>query len=118
MGTRPRLGQVLGHAMVGSMRWQCRDDTGLPRTWLVKAWRRCGKGDTRDIGLVGDVSLKTHGAGSKDPVGQVPGVLGEGRTPCVVKVHKLCRVKNYSNSRVLGHGTHIVLGHTRSTRNC
>src|SRR4051812_10603711 len=36
MGTRPRLGQVFGHAMVGAMRWQCRDDTGLPRTWLAK----------------------------------------------------------------------------------
>ena len=35
MGTRPHLGQVLGHAMVGAMRWSCRDDTGLPRTWLV-----------------------------------------------------------------------------------
>ena len=32
LGTRPRLGQVLGHATVGAVRWQCRDDTGLPRT--------------------------------------------------------------------------------------
>ena len=32
LGTRPRLGQVLGHAKVGAVRWQCRDDTGLPRT--------------------------------------------------------------------------------------
>src|ERR1043165_4200010 len=35
MGTCPRLGQVLGHVMGGAMRWLCRDDTGLPRTWLV-----------------------------------------------------------------------------------
>src|SRR3954467_15211449 len=33
MGTRPRLGQVLGHATVGAVRGSCRDDTGLPRTW-------------------------------------------------------------------------------------
>src|ERR1043165_2807469 len=46
------------------------------------------------------------------------GVLGEGRTPCVGNVYKLCRVKIYSNSRVLGHGTQFVLGHTRATRNC
>ena len=39
LGTRPRLGQVLGHAMVGAMRWQCQEDTRLPRAWLVKACR-------------------------------------------------------------------------------
>ena len=39
LGTRPRLGQVLGHAMVGAMRWQCREDIGLPRAWLLKACR-------------------------------------------------------------------------------
>src|SRR3954469_2754968 len=31
-GTRPRLGQALGHATVGAVRGSCRDDTRLPRT--------------------------------------------------------------------------------------
>ena len=35
----------------------------------------------------------------------------------VGNVHKLCRVKIYSNSRVLGHGTQFVLGHTEVNTN-
>ena len=35
----PVWDKFMGHAMVGAMRWQCREDTGLPMAWLVKACR-------------------------------------------------------------------------------
>src|SRR3954471_5644267 len=35
MGTRPRLGQVWSTRWLEPCDGQCRDDTGLPRTWLV-----------------------------------------------------------------------------------
>ena len=36
----------------------------------------------------------------------------------VGNVHKLYRVTVYSHSRVLGHGTQFILGHTKVNINC
>ena len=50
-------------------------------------------------------------------MGQVPGYWTEEELHGVGNVHKLCRVTIYSNSRVLGHGTQFLLGHTMVNTN-
>ena len=62
-------------------------------------------------GFVGDVLVHSYGTSSEVPVGQVPRYWMEEELHSVGKVRKLCRVKIYSNSRVLGHGQ-FVLSHT------
>ena len=66
----------------------------------------------RHSGLVGEVLVHSYGTSSKDPVGQVPGYWMREELHSARKVRKLYRVKIYSNSRVLGHGTQFVLSHT------
>ena len=118
LGTRPRLGQVMGHAMVGTMRWLCWEDTGLPRAWLVK---HVVDAVRETLGI----SVSLEKSSSLLP-GRVPRILWDRFRGFWAKeelhdvgiVHKLCRVTIYSKSRVHGHGTQFILGHTRSTRNC
>src|SRR3954470_22210383 len=56
--------------------------------------------------------------------GLVPRILWDVFRSCGRRTSSMCgervqplQSQNYSNSRVLGHGTQFVLGHTRSTRN-
>src|SRR3954467_8823683 len=120
MGTRPRLGQVWATRWLEPCVGNVGMTLGYPGHGLCKHVSDAVRG-TRGI----SVSL---GMSSSLLTGLVPRILwdvfrGFGRrtsSMCGEPVQTL-QSQNYSNSRVLGHGSHgtqFVLGHTRSTRNC